>query len=221
MAIRLVITQVGLITRVGARADLQKEVTHHPPLPDPHYPREFQADHCLGHDHLTFVIVDQWKNTIGVHDPFSLYQAVLKRLNSTDSEVTQSGLSLNVATYSISLTGEGLITFHGDGAYEWATGSTAAAEMLNNQTTTVTFKGAAPTGISIRLLNDSDQVSAISLTDSTGAEHIKNHDFTQKIDHFYDIESWLVAATDVKMVPKDVLGYLEGYNSHMLYTVFE
>ena len=94
-------------------------------------------------------------------------------------------------------------------------------DRLVDQSATVTFKNSAPTSVVIRLENDADEVSAVSITDSNGVEQLKNPDFSQFESHFYDIESWHAAAEDPDIVDPDVLGYLEGYNEYILFTVFE
>ena len=219
MTKRLVIKQVGLIRQVGARAEL--EPIGHPAPGGGHYPRDLLTDQCVGVDHLTYTIITDWHSTAGTFDPFSLYNAILKRLNSVNAEVTQSGLSLNVDTYNISLTGAGLIIFNGGTDYEWSTGGMTSQDRLVDQSATVTFKNIAPTSVTIRFEHDVDEVSAVSITDSNGVEQLLNSDFTQQEEHFYDIESWHAAAESPGIVPPDVLGYLQGYNEHILYTVFE
>lgn len=219
MTKRLVIKQVGLIRQTSARAEL--EPIGHPAPGGGHYPRDFLTDQCVGVDHLTYTIITDWQVSAGTFDPFSLYNAILKRLNSVNAEVTQSGLSLNVATYNISLTGAGLIIFNGGGDYEWSTGGMTSQDRLVDQSATVTFKSTTPTSVTIRLENDADEVSALSITDSNGVEQLLNPDFTQTEEHFYDIDSWHDAVEQPEIVPPDVLGYLQGYNEHILYTVFE
>lgn len=219
MTKRLILRQVGLIRQTSARAEL--EPVGHPAPGGGHYPRDFETDQCVGVDHLTYTIIPHWQNTSGVFDPYSLYNAILKRLDSVEAEVTQSGLGLNVGTYNISLTGAGLITFHDGGDYEWSSGSMIKQERLVDQSATVIIKSTAPTSVTIRLENDIDELSAISITDNNGVEQLINHDFTQFEEHFYDIDSWHDAAIHPEIVPTDVLGYLQGYNQHILYTVFE
>jgi len=92
---------------------------------------------------------------------------------------------------------------------------------LVDQSATVTFKSTVPTSVTIRFEHDVDEVSALSITDSNGVEQLLNSDFTQIEEHFYDIESWYGAVEQPEIVPPDVLGYLQGYNEHILYTVFE
>lgn len=227
MTKKLVIKCVGLIKQLNTKAELAP--TQHPPKSTGtsgeavgHYPRAFD-DHimCTGVNHLTFTITTHWRVASGVFDPFSLYLAVLKRLNSTDSEATQSGLSLNTGTYQLSLSGAGRIFFDNGGEYEWDSGSMTQNDRLSDQTTNIKFKNKAPDTIRIKLENDDDQIHSISLKDSSGNEQLLNPDFTQVETHFYDIEAWYVAATDPELVPPDVLGLLEGFNSAALYTVFE
>lgn len=208
-----------MIRQVSARADL--EPIGHPAPGGGHYPRDFLVDQCVGVDHLTYTIVTDWRVTAGTFDPYSLYNAILKRLNSVDAEVTQSGLSLNVATYNISLTGAGLIIFEGGGDYEWSTGGMTNQDRLVDQSATVTFKSSAPTSVTVRLEDDADQVSVVSITDSNGVEQLKNPDFGQFETHFYDIESWHDAVENPEIIDPDVLGFLEGYNEYILFTVFE
>lgn len=218
MTKKLIIKRVGVIRQVSARAELVPQ--GHPPVQQK-YPRRYLVDGCVGESHITFNIVNDWSVAAGVHDPFSLYQAILKRLNSVDTEVTQTGLSLNVATYSISLTGAGLIIFNNGGTYEWDSGSVTNQERLVNTTTNVKFKTSTPDSITIRLENDTDGVAAVSLKDNTGQELILNNDFMDVDTHYYDIDSWHVASEDPAIVPPDVLGYLQGFNELDLYTVFE
>lgn len=219
MTKRLVLKQVGLIRQTNARAEL--EPIGHPAPGGGHYPRDLQTDQCVGVDHLTYTFVTDWRVSAGTFDPFSLYNAILKRLNSVNTEVTQSGLSLNVATYNISLTGAGLIIFNSGGDYEWSTGGMTNQDRLVDESATVTFKSNTPASVTIRLENDTDEVSALSITDSNGVEQLLNPDFNQIEEHFYDIDSWHDAVEYPGIIPPDVLGYLQGYNEHILYTVFE
>lgn len=209
-----------MVRQVGAKSELKK--VEHPPTGISHYPRVPDTDICTGSDHLTYTRVDDWSVVSGVFDPFSLHQAILKRLNSVDTETTQSGLSIEIdTTYQLSLTGAGLIIFENGNNYEWSTGGLSNSELINNQTVSVTFRNTAPDKINIRLVTDDQQVQAISLTDPQGVEIIRNNDFTRVETHFYDTNAWYVAALDERMVPKDALGYLEGFNDSFIYTIFE
>lgn len=220
MTKKLLIKQIGLVRQVGAKSEIKK--IEHPPSEISHYPRVPDTDICTGSDHLTFVTVSDWSAVSGVFDPFSLSEAVLKRLNSTDAETTQSSLSLEVdTTYQLGLTGAGLIIFENGNNYEWGTGALGNSEMMNNQTTTVVFRGSAPDKITIKLVTDDQQIEAISLTDPEGNEIIRNNDFINATTHFYGINAWYVATKDERIVPRDTLGYLQGFNDDMIYTVFE
>lgn len=219
MTKKLIISKVGVIRQIAVKSEL--EPVQHPKAATGHYPRDFMSDACVGANHLTFVIVNEWNVTTGTHDPYSLKNAVLKRLNNTVSEVTQTGLGVTVGTYSIALTGAGLIIFNDGGDYEWSTGAITKQERLVNQTATVKFKNKSPQSITIRLENDADEVSAVTLSSSAGSQQIVNYDFTQVETHFYDVESFWTASLFPEIVPPDTLGYLEGFNQHNLYTIFE
>ena len=220
MTKKLIIKQIGLVRQVGAKSELRK--LEHPPSEISHYPRQPDTDICTGSDHITYTRIDDWSVVTGVFDPFSLSDAILKRLNSEDTETTQSSLSLEIdTTYQLGLTGAGLIIFEGGSNYEWSSGSLSNMEMLTDQTVDVVFRNTAPTAISIRLITQTQEVTNISLKNPQGVEMIRNNDFTQVETHFYDVNAWYVAAHDERMVPKNVLGYLEGFNDSFIYTVFE
>lgn len=220
MTKKLIISRVGVIRQVSAKAEL--EPVNHPKADVGHYPRTFLQDTCVGANHLTYVKVNSWRVSAGVHDPYSLRDTTLKRLNNTDSEATQTDLDVSVGAYTISLTGTGKIIFNGGDQVEWGTGSLTQDEILSDETTTVEFKGArAPQSVTICLTTDTQQVSKIELIDTHSIQKIMNPEFNQVETHFYDVESWWVASLDPEIVPPDVLGYLEGFNEYTLYTVFE
>lgn len=223
MTKRLIISRVGVIKGVSAKAELKPQ--QHPPVGPAgsthSYPRQFDVDICTGSDHITYNRVKHWSVTTGVFDPTFLSDAILKRLNSVDTETAQTGLSLETGTYQIGLTGEGIIMFHNGGGYTWGSGSLIHAERLINQDTTVTFTTTAPDTITIKLINTTDQVTAVSLKNNSGEEMILNGTFEDVEEHFYDIDAWYTASKETDRIPTDVLGWLEGYNESLIYTVFE
>ena len=223
MTRRLIISRVGVIKGVSAKAELKPQ--QHPPV-GPYgsthaYPRQFDTDICTGSDHITYNRVKHWSVTSGVFDPFSRSDAILKRLNSVDTETAQTGLSLDTGTYQIGLTGAGIIQFHNGGSYSWGSGSLVHGERLVDQNTTVTFINQAPDSISLKLINSVDEIVAISLKNSAGEEMLLNGTFDDVEEHFYDIDAWYTASTETDRIPTDVLGWLQGYNDSLIYTVFE
>lgn len=223
MTKRLIIKQVGVISRSGITAAI--EPTGHPPTGngiDTGYPRLIGVDVCTGSDHITYNKIKNWTVTQGDFDPFSLSDATLKRLKSVDSETTQTGLSVTTDTYVVTLTGEGTISFSGGGGYQWSTGNYTNSETLQDQTVTVTFTESTPTGISITLTSDTTTVTKVSMTHQStpDIELIVNNDFTDVESHYYDIEGWYTTV-DNNRIPADTLGWLQGFNDDVIYTIFE
>lgn len=219
MGKRLIIKQVGVIKQVAAKAEL--EPTPHPKQAQTHYPRDFLQDACVGANHVTFTIITGWTVEEGVFEPRGLYQSILKRLNDTAATTVQKVLGLSPTTYQITVQGSARIEFDNGGTYEWGTGSITNSDVVTNRTTTVKFSGQVPDTIKIRLESNDQQVSSISLKNEQGVEQLINNDFTQVETHFYDVESWWVASLDERMVPRNTLGFLEGFNEYNLYTLFE
>jgi len=86
---------------------------------------------------------------------------------------------------------------------------------------TVTFTGTPPTGISIQMQDNVDEIQSISITlESTDEEVLVNGDFTDIEVQFYDIESWYGDAYS-GIIPRDALGWLQGFNDSIIYTIFE
>lgn len=224
MTKRLIIKQVGVIGKTGITAAL--EPVMHPPRGngiDGGYPRLIDVDICTGSDHITYNKINNWSVANGLFDPFSLFDATLKRLKSVDTEATQSGLSVTTGTYVVTLTGEGTISFTGGSGYSWSTGSLTNSEHLNNQSAIITFAGnSTPASVSIVMKNDTDMVTRLSMVKqgSPDDELIINGDFTDVTSHYYDIEGWYTAVLS-NNIPLDVLGWLQGFNETVIYGVHE
>lgn len=218
MGKRLIIKQVGVIKKVGAKAELEPEP--HPKHATNHYPRDIFSDVCVGANHLTFTIISGWTVQEGVFEPRGLKTSVLKRLNNTAATTIQKVLGLNPGLYQLTVDGTARVMFDNGGTYAWGTGSMSNQDILTNETTTVRFNNKAPDTIKIRLENEEHQVNSISLKNEQGVEQLINNDFTEIETHFYDVESWWVASLDERMVPRDTLGFLEGFNEFNLYTIF-
>lgn len=222
MTKRLIFKQCGVINKVSIRAVIEPE--KHPPKGagiDGGYPRILDLDICTGSDHITYNKINNWSVTQGTFDPFSLFDATLKRLEAVTTEVTQAGVSFTLDTYSVKLAGKGSISFTGGSGYNWSTGNTTNAETIDNDEVTVTFTGTPPTGISIQMQNNIDEIQSISITlESTDEEVLVNGDFTDIEVQFYDIESWYGDAYS-GIIPRDALGWLQGFNDSIIYTIFE
>ena len=222
MTKRLIFKQCGVINKVSIRAAIEPE--KHPPKGagiDGGYPRILDLDICTGSDHITYNKINNWSVTQGTFDPFSLFDATLKRLEAVTTEVTQAGVSFTLDTYSVKLAGKGSISFPGGSGYSWSTGNTTNAETIDSDEVTVTFTGTPPTGISIQMQNNVDEVQSISVTlESTDEEVLVNGDFTDIEVQFYDIESWYGDAYS-GIIPRDTLGWLQGFNEDIIYTIFE
>ena len=108
MTKRLIFKQCGIITGMSVRAALEPE--KYPPKGngiDGGYPRILDLDICTGSDHITYNKINNWSVTQGTFDPFSLFDATLKRLEAETTEVTQAGVRFTLDTYSVKLAGKG------------------------------------------------------------------------------------------------------------------
>lgn len=226
MTIRLIIKRVGLI----GRTDIHAAITppkHPAPGPGVNlgYPRLLGQDICTGSDHITYNKLYDWSATHGVFDPFYLFGSILKRLNDTTASITQTGLSLDINTiYCLKLTGAGTISFTPEtGGCTWSSGSITNTESLSDQEVEVVFTTVAPSSISITLNNNSQEITSISLkkkNDPLAEEILSNTEFDQYEEHYYSIEGWY-QATDSGTIPVDALGWLQGFNDDIIWTVFE
>lgn len=218
MAKKLIIKQVGVIKKVGAKAELEPEP--HPKHATNHYPRDIFTDACVGANHLTFTIITGWTVSEGVFEPRGLRTSMLKRLNHVAATTIQKVMSLHPGIYELTIDGTARVGFENGGSYVWSSGSLNNFDTLSNETTTIQFNTKAPDTISIRLEDDTQHVNSISLKNEQGVEQLINNDFTRVETHFYDVESWWKASLDERMVPRDTLGFLEGFNEFNLYTIF-
>ena len=190
--------------------------------PTPGFPRLFMTDICTGSDHITLTKVQDWSVTAGVFDPFYLFGPSLKRYANNNTQATQDLDNLQTnETYSISISGDATVSFSAPASapvtYSWG----ANTKVMSNNTETVTFTVNAPTSISIKLNNNTDEVTGISMTDSNGVEMLSNIDFVSVEEQFYDIEGWYVDSEDERIVPHSTLGWLQGFNDTQIFTIFE
>ena len=184
-----------------------------------HFPRFFLRDICTGSDHLTLTMINNWRVTSGVFDPFSLFDSTLSRYENVNTQTTQTINNLQTNTqYQITVTGNGVISFSGSTGtlYSWGRNN----NRFDNETKTVEFLGSPPTEFSVKV-DSGDEINKVSMIDPTGTEMITNNDFTQTEEHFYDIEGWYVDSDNVNIVPPQALGYLQGFNDTQIFTIFE
>lgn len=221
----LIINRVGVINRTHAFASPM--IHGHPRLrfgdgfPVPGFPRLFMTDICTGSDHVTLTKIQDWQVTSGTFDPFHLFGGMLRRNENTNTQATQQIDNLQTGvTYTISVTGTGVVSFTAPfgTSYSWG----ANHNNFQNESKTVQFTGGAPTSISIKLENNTHEIDAISMQAANSTtELITNMDFVNVEEHFYDIESWYVDSEDERIVPRDTLGYLQGFNDTQIFTIFE
>jgi len=232
----LVIRQVGLIDRSHVHAKpLQAKWPRMRHDGDgnftPHFPAEINNDGCAANDHLTYNKIHDWYVCTGEFDPYSLYEGVLKRLISNNTQVCQDLTSSGIVVgehYRVSLSGSGTISFGGTNTVcTWmyaAAGNTGNSIRLEDGTADITFGVAPPDTIAIKLDNNSDEVYSISMLDvheNPAVEMLQNTTFNEIGTYFYDIEGWYEDTKDTDLVPTNVLGWLEGFNDSQIYTVFE
>ncbi len=226
----LILSKVGLINRthvfVTPIRQYWPRLRYASGYPKPHIPRMIETDYCTGDDHVTLHSIDSWRVTSGVFDPFNLYAGVLSRNTTDNAQATQSvpGLQTNT-TYQISLTGDATISFSGGTTpqYTWNNDNSQTSNnfSLSNNSATVVFSSDTPTAVSLKLNTSSQTVSKVIMTDSTGASLIDNNSFTTSTERFYAVEEWYHDSLDPDIIPTDTLGYLEGFNQFLLFTVFE
>lgn len=185
--------------------------------------QEIADDFCAVTDHLTYNRVTDWSVGTGVFDPYELYDGVLQRNTTTNASVNQD-LPTNMqtnTTYRVTVSGQAIVGFTGSG-FTWGDNSTGNSFVFDNSDQTITFTN-KPTQIFAILTSSSDKLHSISLSgDVSGKadyEHIVNRTFDQVNSELYDIESWYDESPST--VSTNVLGWLEGYNTSQLFTVFE
>jgi len=190
----------------------------------PHFPASIENDGCAANDHLTFNKLESWYVCTGEFEPYSLFDASLRRNISLNTQACQSLTDSGVAlgNYRLSLSGSATVVFGGTTTtYGWSDGSSVNSKRLQNGFIDVSFGVSPPTTIGIRLDNDNDTVEAISLKDTQNVEFISNSKFESASVYFYDIESWYADSEDTNLVPTNTLGWLEGFNDSQIFTVFE
>lgn len=194
----------------------------------PNTVEEIAGDFCAVTDHLTYNVVTDWTVTTGVFDPYDLFDGTLRRNTTSDAVVIQTLPALQTGVnYCVSVSSSGFcnITFN-SGSITWGDGSTSNTKIFtSNGSNSVSFS-TAPTTISIRLTQNSSEVYSISVkqgtcANTTGSEMLTNPSFENVISILYDIETWYQESADPNEVPTNTLGWLEGYNTGQLFTVFE
>ena len=185
--------------------------------------QEITSDFCAVSDHLTYNRVTDWSVGTGVFDPYELYDGVLQRYTASNASINQdlpTTIQTNT-TYRVTVSGQATVGFTGSG-FTWGDSSTGNSFVFDNSDQTITFQN-KPTQIFILLTSNSDKVYSVSLSGSdvgkADYEHVVNRTFDQVESELYDIESWYDESPST--VSTDVLGWLEGYNSSQLFTVFE
>ena len=227
----LVFNRVGMINRTHVFA---KPVQQYWPrlqydagYPKPHFPRMIDTDMCVGDNHITLHKVNNWSVTSGSFDPISLYTTMLQRDTNDNAQTTQtlSGLSTNT-TYNISLTGDATISFSGGTGTQYSWNGSAAgftnSIIFSDNSATVSFTNDTPDVISVKLNNNTQTVSKIlMINNTTGQNIVRNSDFSVVDEHFYSIEEWYSDSFDNNIVPTDTLGYLQGFNDALIFSIFE
>ena len=185
--------------------------------------QEITDDFCAVTDHLTYNRVSDWSVGTGVFDPYELYDGVLQRYTTSNASVNQDlpTTMQTGTTYRVTVSGQATVGFTGSG-FTWGDGSTSNSFVFDNSDQTITFAN-KPTQLFILLTSNSDKVYSVSLSGSdvgkADYEHVVNNTFDQVESELYDIESWYDESPST--VSTDVLGWLEGYNTSQLFTVFE
>lgn len=194
----------------------------------PNAVEEITDDFCTVTDHLTYNIVTDWTVTTGVFDPYELFDGTLKRNTVSDALVIQTLPTIQTGVnYCVSVSSSGFcnITFN-SGNMSWSDGSTSNTKIFtSNGANSVSFS-TAPTTISIRLTQNNSEIYNISMKQGTcanitGAELLANPSFENVESRLYDVETWYLDSQDPEEVPTNTLGWLEGYNTSQLFTIFE
>lgn len=219
MTKKLIIKQVGIIRKITVKSELRED--RHPIEPPKRHTRDIFSTGCGVEDHITFTMISSWSVNDGVFDPQALYQSKLKQHNEHIAEVVQSLPELSPGTYQLTVVGSAVVSFENGGTYNWSKGSQTNEELLQDETVSITFNTSAPDTIKLTLRNQNHVIDSISMKDTNDTSYIQNGQFTEAETHFYDLQSWFIASDDPEIVSPDTLGYLQGYNEHELYTVFE
>jgi hypothetical protein len=219
MTRKLIIKQVGVIRKITVKSEIQPD--RHPVEPPKRHTRDIFSTGCGVEDHITFAMITSWSVNDGVFNPQALYQSKLKQHNQHAAEVVQSLPELSPGTYQLTIVGSAVVSFENGGTYSWSKGSQTNEELVQDETVSITFNTSAPDTIKLALRNQNHVVDSVSMKDASDNSHIQNGQFTEMETHFYDLQSWFIASVDPKVIPPDTLGYLQGYNEHELYTVFE
>ena len=189
------------------------------------WPDPILFDHCLGGDHVTLNVIQDWSVYTGNFDPFPLVDRVLKRLGSVTAGAVQTGVAVSVNTlYKLTLSGEGRLIFDGAQGVEWSNNTTNNYIDLTTESVYVSCNVTAPTTLKIELQTNSQTVSSVQLQehqfgDTYGGNIINNFRFLTIEEHYYDIVGYWKDETDPETVPSDALGWLQGFNDYMVYTI--
>lgn len=186
--------------------------------------QEIAHDFCVVEDHLTFNRVRDWTVGGGVFDPQALYDGYLRRYTTQNATVNQTlpNVIQTGTTYRVTVSGQGTVGFDGSGGFSWGDNSTGNSYDFDNNSQTITFSN-IPTRMFVTLKSNSAEMYQVSLSGDEQAkqdfEHIENNNFSLSDEYLYDIQTWYDESP--QDVSTDTLGWLQGYNSDQLFTVFE
>ena len=184
------------------------------------YPPLEGVEICAGDSYITVNILDDWSVYVGAFDPFSLADGVLKRLKDTECGTAQTGLALAPdTTYVVSMSGAGRYILESASGVVWSTGSTNNYIDLDNETVTVTMS-AVTDSIRVDLMTNTQEVSGVSMKDTSDIEILQNTNFTERKEMFYAVEGWHGDQDDPVAVSPWSLGYILGFNEYMKFTLF-
>ena len=198
-------------------------------LPRPNWPPwEDVGVICAGDDHLTLNILNDWTLSTGmaaVFDPHFLVDGVLKRLNNVTTGAIQTGVGVGTnTTYRLTLSGAGRVSFEGGVDILWEDNSTDSHKDLDTESVTVSWSTRAPSALKIELLTNTQEVSAVTiqqdLLNGTYCNNIVlNSSFDLHSEYFYDLAAYWSDEPDYDTVPQDALGWLQGFNEYVLFTI--